>query len=379
MEINNDLIWTSFVIFFLGFMTLRNFYTQRTSLLLASFKVVVFFSYYYLLYSPAETYQDSVVYRWESEVFAYISNNPFTIFFQEGIYQGMKKTAEGIHIFYGWWNYVGDYYFGRNDFGVSALNVLLSIGVSCIFILFSQEVGFSKEYAKCLGVFSLFQWDLLAWSTVVNLKSTSLVFFIFLFFYSSFIFLKKNNWLGAVGIVIGLFFLIWIRIYIAIMLSGIFAIMVLLETRNKKIVISSFLIIGLLGGIILNKFGVSKISRFFVFDPNTFFYNIIRFWLTPKPWGIVPHAKFQYFTSVFHLIFFIPFLIGAIKLIKEKKIFWYVLSLLVGLSMFYGMRELNGVGARHRVQFAFFICWAQFHFLWPYIKKNRDVSKNEPN
>jgi hypothetical protein len=101
----------------------------------------------------------------------------------------------------------------------------------------------------------------------------------------------------------------------------------------------------------------------YMLDFSTAYSGMLRFALTPRPWGIEECYSFLLVPSLLHWIFCVPGLIGAWMLWQKSPVARLYLIHVAFVFLSYSVtKEL--LGPRQRLQVSFIIAWAQFHFLW---------------
>lgn len=360
-----DLMWLTFWTILLGFAIASQCIAKFSSLVIASIKALIPTFYFAFFYNGDWTFLDDVVYYEKGQTLLDLGYNPLTIIIDpEGLVK-IFSISEGQHILYVWWNIFAQYFFGSHYYSPVFLNVLITFVTAYFISKIAELCGFSKNYQKSLYVFMLFQWEILAWSSLVNLKDTLVMCLSVIAFYgilklfeqtSKKIFNLNNLILPSLS----LYLLFFIRFYTVplIFLSIIIFLMLKQQARNfPLLVLFTVLLIAILNMLI------GYINNYNLFSIINILTGTVRMILTPLPWQIEESYTFLVIPSILNLLFLIPVTLVASIFWKTSKPLSLLLIYLIVALFFYGsVEELQGV--RQRFQLDFIIGWLQFHVLW---------------
>ncbi len=283
------------------------------------------------------------------------------------------SLSGGFHIVYGWWNVLAQYLFGRHYYAPIFLNVALTF-VSAYF-LFRIVIlcGFGRKYAKAFILFFLFHWDVLVWSSLVNLKEILVLALTIICFYSFFQILKTKKNIYYILLAAALFPFLFLRFYLPFLLliAGLVWVFVYQKGKRKYNLVF-VLVIGFI--LVLNFLGARATDNFGRLDVIGAVPGAFRMALTPRPWALNETSSFLIIPSALHWFFFIPSLFGAWKLSRRSKEVSLLLIYLLIILLFYGSYEAIQ-GIRQRFQVSFIFSWMQFHFIWLMFRKKVPHSK----
>jgi len=284
----------------------------------------------------------------------------------------------GNHILYGWLNFFAQYLFGSNYFVVVFINVFFTFVAGYLLHKIVIISGFSKNYAYALFFFFILHWDILAWSSFVNLKDILVLTFTTLLFYFLIKTIKKFKIFDTFILLLIFFCFYWLRFYVPLLsLAALFIFILLNDPILKKVKKLFTASLGLV--IVFNFIGFTTVSNYWgQLDLTSFInigYGMVRMMLTPQPWSIDSRYSFLILPSFYHLLFFIPTVIGGMILwFKSKFAKLCIIYLITAFILYASFYELQG--PRHRVQLSFIIIWMQFHFIWWFFNSK---SKNSSN
>lgn len=365
--LSTDLVWPAFWVGVAGVILLRMVLPIQHALPIVFTKMAIPFIYFAWFYDGSWTFLDDLAYLERGASLVEAGYNPFTAFFNSEALVLLMSLSGGHHILYGWWNHLAQYLFGQHYFSPVFLNVGLTF-VGGYFLFYMAELaGFSRQYAKALLVFFLFHWDVLLWSSFVNLKDIMVMTLTIVTFYLIIALMNRvrARWLAALAV--AFFIFVWLRFYVPIVIIAAFlvthALGIAQPARGKYM---AFLVVMVGGYLLLSYVGIAmilnSIERLDV-SFSTVSFGVPRMLLTPRPWSIDPHYSFLLFPSVVHWFLLFPAAIGGWRLWQRSK--WVripLIYLLLTLVLYGSFEELQG--PRQRVQLTFILAWMQFHFLW---------------
>lgn len=371
--LTNDLLWAAFCMGLLSFWIASRQLSITTSFLVAVVKILIPLVYFAFFYDGTWTFLDDIKYQSQGTKMLQLGYNPITALFAPKGLSYLFSLSGGRHILYGWWNLLGQYLFGKHYYSPVFLNIALTFVISYFIVRIACLSGFSQKYARGLFLFSLFQWDILVWSSLINLKD---IIVTTLTVISLYLILKlskqiKIYYLLALGATLFVFF--WIRFYIplAIVIATIVWI-ALVQTGWRRYFLFFMAAIGSV--LVFNLLGVeATLNNFRKLDLNvaTLATGVIKMSLTPQPWSIAPEYTFLFYPANLHWLFFFPAISGGWMLWRRSRAVALLLIYLALAFLFYGSyAELNG--PRQRLQVTPIIAWMQFHFCWVVLQKRQN-------
>jgi hypothetical protein len=346
--------------FIVSFYALKNIYL---SLSICLFKALLFFIYFNIIYDGK--YNSTVddywyIYRGSILLEDFLKNSFADINFTD--------STQTFHFFFVVIAALSEFLFGQFYSSLTAINVSISflcglLAYKIIYLNYSN-----LQVSKYFYIAMVLYPDMLSWSTVYAGKDTFVVLGHLLFIYSlSFIF--KNNFnKGFSYFLLSFIYMVNLRFYVSI-------IFLIYLIKNKILIFAGsfalailFVFTGYLSAFAsLYNLGISSIENFNL--ESIFFIplNILKFWLSPRPFFEDPNYQYLIFSSIFNWLAFPFIIIGIFKAIKSKDLFAnFVVSYFLLFTLFYVFVDFLR-GPRHRFQLVF----ALIFFLWFSIKSNK--------
>lgn len=344
-----ELVYSFTVSNFLIYFTFRTIVGRRLSFLVAFLKSLVPFLYISFFWNN--------IWSASGDDFKYINDAVGYMFF-DGY----------INYIFSYWNIISMVILGANYSSLLFSNVILSSFGAVILCKLSMRIGFCDNYSKMLALFFALHWDVLSWTSFVNLKETVSLFLVIFLFYIIFEFNEKKTCWSFLGGCLFSFFLFKIRFYMVALFLVVYFLFVYFEMR--KVIFRDFILrcfflcaIGLFAFVVrhvaINEWELIK-DNFLIISWNWPIAALI--WLLqPRPWALSPEYTFLSVSSWLHWLFSPFSLIGAIHLWRQKIYLRFCILFLLVSAFFF---SLTGFGPRHRFQVSFIIIWMQFHALW---------------
>lgn len=289
--------------------------------------------------------------------------NPFTIFFDPISNNHLAAVSGGRHVLYNWWNMLAVFVMGNYYCAPVLLNLFLTVIAAYVLSSVIAYLGFSRRYTRWFLTFFLLHWDILTWSSLINIKDILVMFLTTLLLtYGTFFFHSRARFRSLIVITFVCFLFLSIRLYIPVLYIGASACYLLTQTkfRQKRFFLFSFATIIFL----LIPFGSGELS---FLQPSYFFFGIFHFLLSPKPWEISPEYSFLTVAAIFHVLWFVPLAISIVILWRDYRyarfFIWYFIICLGFYAIF---PEVNG--PRHRIQLLPILALFQFHALWLFLQ-----------
>lgn len=354
--LTTDLFMAALAVGAVGFVLIVRRLSPVIALLVSVIKAAIPLTYFALFFDGSWTFLDDVTYQAHGETLR-LDYGPLSALLQEEGRAKLIQLSDGRHILYAWWNLFAQSILGDNYYAAVFLNVLLTFFTGAVLFRLLGELGFSRSYQRGALVFFLLHWDVLAWSSLVNLKDVLVMALIVPTIYFLIRLRIRFGLLPLLGAATGLFVLTWIRYYIPFFLISAFVVWVLLEGQFRWKYLSAAL-----AGTAFLMLPLDWSALEYV-RPEQIMLGLMRAPLTPQPWSIENEYSFLLLPSILHWLLFLPMVIGAIALWARAAGARFVLVFVVLMMLFYALvPELQG--PRHRVQLTFAIAWMQFHFFW---------------
>lgn len=330
--------------------------SPANSIITAILKTLFFFIYFSTFFDGTFTFSDDWEYIFGGEILLKEwSNDP----------QLLYTLAGGSHWVYFSFNAFAFKLFGVYYFSPVACNIILTVFISYFgAILARNAFKFSVFKYRFFYVFLLFHPNILFWSSITNLKDILVLFLHVVLLWSVFLFYEKRFLRAFILALSSSLVFFFLRFYVPLMISVAFLISIFFVRSLKKHRLHFIILGGILVSLLLLRIGPKGIDyalnviRQNLVNP---LYGIIRFTLTPIPFGTVESYAFLDLPALFHWVFLFFAFIGAVKLIRKKSDFSsFVLVYIAVFSLLYSvLGELQG--PRHRVQLDY--AWALLQYL----------------
>lgn len=375
-ELTSDLMLAAATIFVLGMAICLRVLSVPASMAVAGTKTALPFVYFSLFFDGSWTFLDDMSYLEQGQKLLASGYDPWTFFFNGEAFAQLVALSGGHHIVYGWYNLLAQWVFGEYYFSPVFLNVGLTFVAGYFLYRLAIATGFSLPYARGLFVFFSLHWELLAWSSLVNLKDTLVLLMTMALIYAA-LRLAQTKWTRyAVGTGALIFAFFWIRFYVPMLLLLAAFPAFLGRMPERRYMGAAIFVVSVLGLSYGAYVGwenlILQLQRLDLGSGMLF--GTGRMVLTPLPWSVEPEYTFLLLPAVLHWLFFVPAVVGGVMLWREqpqvRPLFVY---LAIALLLYGAFDELQG--PRHRVQLIFIYAWAQFHFVWYVLHKS--VSQNK--
>jgi len=275
--------------------------------------------------------------------------------------------VDSIHVIPYWWNMVAQTLFGYHYFSAVFLNVTLTvvIGVYTMFIL--SHTGLPETYYKWFFVFFLLHWDVITWSSLINMKGMFVTLLIVIYIYSL---IRLNSsdqllWKGIHGLSLAIILLImyYSRFYMIAILAVTSVTWLVIEEGTDRIRLTvggiMILIPALLRGIqtALDSRYTDSIN---IVNTITGFLRILA---TPRPWGVNENFTFLVPAAILHWLLLPAAILFGLRLAYHHKNIRLISIFLLVFISFYSIFD-NLVSARIQFQIVFIFTVFQFHALY---------------
>jgi hypothetical protein len=360
-----QLIVAALAVFVVGLVISGRVISLPTAIVVSAAKAMFPMLYFAYVFDGSWTFMDDWGYFEHGQVLMQSTYNPFSLLVHADALLSLFVLAGGHHVLYDWYNFLAQWLLGSFYFAPVFFNVALTFGIAYMAYRMALLSECTKRYSQGLFVFLLLHWELLAWSSLVNLKDTLVLFLTVAFVYTGMLFIETRRKRYLVGIVGLAFLFYWIRFYVPLILFlSAFAYFFHSVPMRFKLW-STILIGGLIAAYgsyagwneLLGAAGTLGVGSRIVLGS-------VKMALSPQPWSIDPEYSFLVLPSLLHWLLFFPTAIGCIMLWhnvpRARALIVYLITALIVYGA--GLDELQG--PRHRVQLIFIYAWAQFHFVW---------------
>ena len=300
---------------------------------------------------------DDVSYAQDAAELLTWTPNPLALVFPEGSTR-LFYLAGGQNVGYYVWNALAHALFGQNYWSAVLLNVLASGLGALAFWRILRLSGVSAGRARAATLFFMLHWDIIAWSSFVNLKDTLAVALSAGLFAAALSLARAprprlGDLLQLAASACALYFLRW---YIPSLFACAFGLWGCLELRGKR----RGLLLAAGAAFLLWQIG-RPLPEGYV-EPGGALSGAGRFLFTPRPWSIEERYGFLVVPAILHWIA-APFALwGAVALARSNSGARLALIYMALVVLFYGcVPELQG--PRHRYQVVFVLAWFQFEGL----------------
>jgi hypothetical protein len=338
------------------------------AIFVATFKVGLTLVYFSYLFTGEMLMKDDQVYHEYSVQMFDRGWGPLRMITEpEGTKEISLLVGSG-HFLYYWWNLLAFSLFGKYYYSPVFLNVGLTFASGMILAKLVRMAGFSRNYLRCFIVFFLLHWDLLTWSSFVNLKDMIVLFLTISSMYCIARLGQKPSlrYFVLLGFIFFLFSMLRYYLPALILVGG--GAWVVFELKDKRIYLLFPIV--LIALIVLVPWDSEDLGVYL--QPSLSFYPALRFFLMPQFWTLQADEGFLFISSIFHWALFLPLLFGATALWKKSTVLrLFLIYSLVTVAFYSMVPELQGY--RHRMQLTFIIAWCQFHALWMFFQVGAPV------
>jgi hypothetical protein len=352
-------LWpATLIIFALGYVVTRRVLSNEiVSLIIPTIKSLIFFIYFFIYFDGTLTSGFDDFYYLSKGV-SLINQVKDTPLHQINFFD----AAEGLHFIYVIASAIVQYILGEGYYSLVALNIIISFtcGSVAYSIIFLKNGN--KIQARLFAVSVMLYPDLIAFSSVFAGKDVLVLLAHLIILYSYLKILRGDFKFGYVVGFITFVSTVFLRFYVPI----IFLFVIIYEMKIIKS-ISLIIPIGLLlwfSGLLNNLIDLFNEGSKNIIQNSTKIlylpYDILHFWLTPRPFFEDPIFEYTLLANIFNWLIFPIFIYGYYFAFKSKDKFVKFLCIyFLFFSIFYGLVDfLNG--PRHRLQLIFPI----IYFIW---------------
>ncbi|MGK5090830.1 hypothetical protein WDW89_02300 [Deltaproteobacteria bacterium TL4] len=383
IQLNGNLLFEAFVIGLLCFWMLKAYLDLRVALFITFVRIMIPLFYFGFFFDGHWNFLDDITYLRSGAYILDRGYNPLTALITTGGQKVLLQVTGGGTFLYYWWNALAQYLFGRFYFAPVFLNIFVTCVTGVFLYRIVRFVGASVVYAQGFLVFFLLHWDLVAWTSLINLKDPIVMMLNVATLYFASVFLETRHILYGLACFGCVVLYLLIRFYQPIIWLACIGVWFLFYSKGKQkyLVMILGVIVALYVG---HKIGGTKeiiyyMKKFLVFSAGSLIPGLFRFLLTPRPWGIDEGSSFLLLPAIFNWFFFIFTLFGALLLWKKRSkevnlMLLFFLAVCLLFAAFAGQQ-----GPRHRFQLTFGIAWMQYHCLWIFLKSLYSGNKMSPS
>jgi hypothetical protein len=333
------------------------------ALALSAAKAAIPFLYFAYFFDGSWNLLDDVTYFRLADSMLAEGRNPFLIFFTVG---GLDQlyAAGGNHFLYYWWNLLAIYVFGPFYSSPVFLNVATTFLSAFLLARIVRISGCAENYSKWLAIFFLFHWDILTWSSFVNLKDTIVLMLTLLATYSGIRLVQQRNPRWAIPLVATCLVFLSIRYYIPVLM--LFSFGVWIAFAVKGLVKIPLILLAAVGTYLI--FPQGSFQTFQDLREGGWISGPVRMALTPQPWRVGLAYSHLEPGAFLHWALFIPAIITAARLSLKNRVFRFAAFYYAVLIVFYGLLP-EFATPRERVQISWVLAWAQFHLIWYFLSE----------
>ncbi|MFH0958720.1 MAG: hypothetical protein V1897_08460 [Pseudomonadota bacterium] len=341
---------------------------------IACLKAAIPTIYFVWFFDGTWTIADDLMYYYDSSSVAGLSYNPLDPTVLMDTITTVRMVAGSFHWLYYLWNVLAIRLFGDHYASPVFLNVALTFVGGWSLGRMASIAGFDQKYCKGLATFFLLHWEVLAWSSFLNIKD-SLVMVMEIIFMASMmsVLLGKNIRDNLICVILTLSGLAITRFYVVILFAANWFMSNMILTR-KMTKFFLFLALCLAGILFAQTYFPLVFSRLAIedgiakdVDTGNPIYQAIRFMIWPKPgvyfYEIDEGSGFATISHILHHIFFPFFVISFLRLSYRNKFFLPVAVFFFQVVFLYSIVPGN-LGPRQRYQICWIFAWCQFDYIY---------------
>ncbi|HET6386341.1 MAG TPA: hypothetical protein VFJ58_23355 [Armatimonadota bacterium] len=360
--VSADLIFIAICAWLFGCFALRKIVPLRVAMIVALIKTAIPFVYFGWFRDLGWTILDDMTYRADGAELLSLHYNPITALTPRGI-ATLTTMSDGHHILYAWWNLTAEYLFGPHYYAPVFFNVCLTY-VACYYLYKTALLaGFSVGYCRGLMVFALLQWDVLTWSSLLNVKDPAVMTLTSITLYVILRLARRIEFRLVLGLLVLVFVFFWIRFYIPLGLMAATGVWTFLYRKGwgKFAVLSCAAAASV---ALAMKIGFGNLSLLLsLLHPEEIVPGTVRLMLTPQPWSLESASTFLFASSTLHWLLFPATLFGGYVLWRQSTDARLLLIYALITAVLYGMVDALS-GPRQRAQIDFILAWMQFQCAW---------------
>jgi hypothetical protein len=291
--------------------------------------------------------------------------NPISIWFSpvgEYILIGSPSLA-----LYHWWNMLWMWVFAPHYYAPVIANVFVTTLSGLVFVRILGVLGFGEVYRAGFAIFFLLHWDILVWSSFLNLKEPLITLLLLLTIYSI-LELNLRKWIYVLPLGLSIFLLFGIRFYLPALIGAAAVVYLLLASKQRLLVLA--MVVGI-SWLVLWKYWytLGLVERLIDLSPKSILKHTVKQFLSPMPWRITEPASYLVIPSILHWVFLPAGVLGATALVltpKATNAWLIVLTFLSGVAFYAVIPGLASV--RHGAPFAALWVLFEYHAIFLAVK-----------
>lgn len=323
---------------------------------------------YFLWFADGRwTMLDDVTYLRQGTALMEAGYDALTVLTDRAAFSELVLMSGGFHVLYAWVNLVWVSLVGPWYFVPVLGNVFLTFLAARVLWGLARDAGFGPRYASALAVFFLLHWDVIAWSSFVNLKDTLVLLLTVVLMRALVQFTLAPHWRPMVIAALTGFAFLWLRFYVPVV--AVLALAVRSASTGGFVAryrwrVMSLAVVGMAAvAAWLGPTTLQLLDTRLVLSPASVGLGFVRMLLGPQPWSLSPEHDFLLLPTILHLTFVVPTILGAVMLWRmAPPVRLPLLYTGVILVLFAAFPEQQG--PRHRYQVVFMTAWAQLTVLW---------------
>jgi hypothetical protein len=360
-------LWFAFAVTLVfGFVILAKRFPVNVAIPIALVKAGIPFVYFAFYFDGTWTFYDDIRYLQTANFTLHQGYDPFTMFFSLDGRLALPYYTQSTHFAYFWVNMVALRLFGNHYFAPVFFNVCLTYIAGVYLYRFARSFGMTVPYTKGLVLFFLVHWDILTWTSLLNLKEMVVLLFTLIMIHHLTQFATGNSrgWrkfldlliVGAAALVLAA-----TRFYAPLIVFTAYFLWLLMHRRGLYgLLIASTAIC--LAIVAFTSFRAITEEMQVVTSPGGLLTGLAMVHLSPPPWATGDTVGFLTIAVTFHWLFLVPALWGAQHLWKRNPGL-RIAILYVGVAWAFYAIVIDLRGPRERVQLTFIWAWFQYHFL----------------
>ncbi|MFC7140322.1 hypothetical protein ACFQMA_10850 [Halosimplex aquaticum] len=279
----------------------------------------------------------------------------------------ISNIIGSTHSLYYWYNIIIMDVFG-SSYAVPVLgNVFVTTLSGILFYHILFEIKQNRAYAKYGTIFYLLHWDVLSWSSFLNIKDILVIFFTMICLLSVLKIARENDTsttkLHSMILVIITAMFWYLRFYAPAFIFGAAILWFISRDKTHSFFAGGLLVISLP----ILQVGLASASNYvnigFIWPGIlTFSTPVIPFQLTSATHG------FLILSATLNWIFYLPTVLVGIRLFFTSDRGRLLLIYLLLVLLFYSVVPYLS-GSRQRFQTVFVFAWLEYHFLWMYFPR----------
>jgi len=243
--------------------------------------------------------------------------------------------------------------FGNHYWAAVMLNVLATCLAGAGVARIAALADLPRARRRWLVGFFVLHWDVLVWSSLLNLKDSLVLTLTVWSFALGITFLRNPRWRGLCGLAAVILLVSFVRWYVTLLFAAAFVGWGLVALRGGRRLALVFL--GLLALVPLS----TQTPDLSLLDFGGLAQSGLAFLVTPRPWGIRPDYEFLRIPALLHWATLPLLPLGAWRMWRTHR-YLQPLVLYAGLTVAFYSTVPWLVGPRHRLQLAFVLAWMQF-------------------